>query len=152
MRRNEVQNVAIPAVNVSKLGVANADGIFQHGRKHGLKIARRTADNLKHLRRCRLLLQRFVQLAGEASDISVLASSGRSATGPGLRRNAALQLCLPAASPFNCCAPCCEALSHCLLWLKHSLVVEIGCQAVQLIEQRLGLLQIEGVEPSVNQP
>ena len=41
MRRNEVQGVAVPAVNISKLGVANADSILQHGRKHRLKIAGR---------------------------------------------------------------------------------------------------------------
>ena len=63
MRRHEVQGVAIPAMDISKLGVANADGILQHSRKHRLKIAGRAADNLEHLRRGGLLLQRFGKLA-----------------------------------------------------------------------------------------
>ena len=51
--------VAVQAIDAAKLGVANAHRLLQHGRKHWLKIARRTADDLKHLRRRRLLLQRF---------------------------------------------------------------------------------------------
>ena len=39
MRRHEVQGVAIPAIDISKLGVADADGILQHGFKDRLKIA-----------------------------------------------------------------------------------------------------------------
>jgi hypothetical protein len=33
-----VQGVAIPAMDISKLGVANADGVLQHGLEHRLKI------------------------------------------------------------------------------------------------------------------
>ena len=62
MRRHDVQGVAIPAMDISKLGVANADGIFQHTCKYGLKIAGRAADNLKHLGGSRLLLQRLVSV------------------------------------------------------------------------------------------
>ena len=40
MRRHEVQGVAIPAVDISKLGVADADCILQHGCKHGLQDRR----------------------------------------------------------------------------------------------------------------
>ena len=39
MRRHEVQGVAIPAIDISKIGVADTDGILQHGCKHRLKIA-----------------------------------------------------------------------------------------------------------------
>ena len=39
MRRKKVQGLAVPAVDISKRGVADADGILQHGRKHRLKIA-----------------------------------------------------------------------------------------------------------------
>ena len=39
MRRNELQRVAIPAVNISKFGIADARRILQHGCKHRLKIA-----------------------------------------------------------------------------------------------------------------
>ena len=63
MRRNEVQGVAVPTIDISKLGVADADGVLQHGCKHRLKIAGRAADDLEHLRRRRLLLQRFGKLA-----------------------------------------------------------------------------------------
>ena len=40
MRRNEVQGVAIPAIDISKLGVADADGVLQHGCKHRLEDRR----------------------------------------------------------------------------------------------------------------
>ena len=39
MRRHEVQGVAIPAMDISKLRVAEADGVLQHGLEHRLKIA-----------------------------------------------------------------------------------------------------------------
>jgi hypothetical protein len=62
MRCHEVQGVAIPAMDISKLGVADADGILQHGCKYWLKITGSPADNLEHLRGSRLLLQRFAKL------------------------------------------------------------------------------------------
>ena len=37
----EMQDFAVPAKDISKLGVANANGILQHGCKHRLKIAGR---------------------------------------------------------------------------------------------------------------
>ena len=49
MRRHEVEGVAIPAIDVSELGVADANGFLQHGCKHRLKIAGRAADDLEHL-------------------------------------------------------------------------------------------------------
>ena len=64
MRRHEVQGIAIPAMDISKLGVADADGILQYGCKHRLKIAGRAADNLEHLRRGSLLLQRLGEVGG----------------------------------------------------------------------------------------
>jgi hypothetical protein len=62
MRRHEMQGIAIPAMDISKLGVADADGILQYGCKHRLKIAGRAADNLEHLRRGSLLLQRLGEI------------------------------------------------------------------------------------------
>ena len=59
MRRDKVHGVAIPTVDISKLGVADPYGILQHGFKYGLKITGRAADNLEHLRRGGLLLQRL---------------------------------------------------------------------------------------------
>ena len=63
MRRNEVQRVAVPAIDISKLGVADANGILQHGLEHWLKIAGRAANYPKHLRGGGLLLQRLPKLA-----------------------------------------------------------------------------------------
>ena len=59
MRCHEVQGVAVPAMDISELGVADADGILQHSCKHRLKIAGRAADNLEHFRSGCLLLQRL---------------------------------------------------------------------------------------------
>ena len=39
MRGNEAQGVTVPAVDASKLGVADANCVLQHGCKHWLKIA-----------------------------------------------------------------------------------------------------------------
>ena len=41
---NKLQCVAVPAENVSKVGVADANRLLQHGGEHRLKIAGRTAD------------------------------------------------------------------------------------------------------------
>ena len=57
--RDEPQGISIPTEDVAEVGVTDAGGILQHGREHGLKIAGGAADNLKNLRRCRLLLKRF---------------------------------------------------------------------------------------------
>ena len=59
MRCGEVKCVAVPAVDISKLGVTNPCCILKHSVKYGLKIAGEAADNLKHLRRRCLLLQRL---------------------------------------------------------------------------------------------
>ena len=48
--------LAVPAVDIAELGVADADCVLQHAGKYWLKIAGRAADNLKHLRRGSLLL------------------------------------------------------------------------------------------------
>jgi len=42
-----------------ELGLTDAHCISQHGLKHRLKLARRSADDLQHLGRSRLLLQRL---------------------------------------------------------------------------------------------
>ena len=49
MRRNKTHCVAIDTVGAAKLGVADADGLLQHSGEHGVHIARRAADNPKHL-------------------------------------------------------------------------------------------------------
>jgi len=62
MRRNETQAVALCTIDIAKRGVADADSVLQHRCKHRLKIARRAADNLKHLRHRCLLLQGLREL------------------------------------------------------------------------------------------
>ena len=54
-------------IHDGELGVANANRILEHGRKHRLKITRGPADELEHVRRCRLLLQRFGEVGGALS-------------------------------------------------------------------------------------
>ena len=56
MRRHEAKCVAIPAIDITECGVANANSVRQHGFKHRLKIAGGATDDLKHFRRRRLLL------------------------------------------------------------------------------------------------
>ena len=55
--------------HIAEFGVANADGVLQHCCKHRLKIAGRPADDLKHLRRGRLLLQRFSEVGGALGEV-----------------------------------------------------------------------------------
>ena len=62
MRREKMQSLAVPVVDISKLGVADADGVLQHRCKHRLKVAGGAADDLQHLRCRSLLLQRFGEL------------------------------------------------------------------------------------------
>ena len=49
MRRDQVQGVAIPTVDISELRIAKTNGVLQHGLKYRLRIAGRTADNPEHL-------------------------------------------------------------------------------------------------------
>ena len=51
-------------VNVPERRLADADRPLQHRRKHWLKVTRGTRDNLQHLRRGRLLLQRAGEVDG----------------------------------------------------------------------------------------
>ena len=53
---DEVQGIAVTAENISERGIADTRGLFQHGGKDWLKITRRAADDLKHLRGRSLLL------------------------------------------------------------------------------------------------
>src|SRR5262249_59215663 len=48
---------------IPEMGGANARRIFQNGLEHGLQFAWRTTDDLEHLRRRSLLLQRLGELA-----------------------------------------------------------------------------------------
>ena len=62
MRRNEVQGVAFPSVDIPKCGVTDADCLLQHGCKHPLKITGGTTNNLKHVRCGSLLLQSLCEV------------------------------------------------------------------------------------------
>jgi hypothetical protein len=67
-----VQNLAVPAVDISELGIADANRVLQHCCEHWLKIARKARDDLEYRRRRRLLLPSFAQFAGKPSDLSSL--------------------------------------------------------------------------------
>src|SRR5262249_56328244 len=53
---------AIVAENQAVLGTANSDGILQQRLKDALEVERRSADDLEHVGRDSLLLQRFAQI------------------------------------------------------------------------------------------
>ena len=42
----EVQRLAIPAIDISECGVADTDGVLQHGFKYRLKVAGGACDHL----------------------------------------------------------------------------------------------------------
>jgi hypothetical protein len=69
MRRDKVPGVAIPTVDISESGVADPYGILQHGFKYGLNLTGSAADNVEHLRRGCLLLQRLCKLGGALGEI-----------------------------------------------------------------------------------
>src|SRR5262249_36006413 len=62
MRRDQTQDIAVPAIDVSKFGVAEADGVLQPGLEYRFQIPGRRADTAQHSRRSRLLLQRLGKL------------------------------------------------------------------------------------------
>ena len=63
VQRDEPKRVSIVQQEVAKFGVADAYCVLQHGLKHRLQLAGRTADDLEDLGGRRLLLQRLAQLA-----------------------------------------------------------------------------------------
>ena len=70
-----------------RLGPADAYCIRQHGLKHGLQLAGRTADHREHLGGRRLLLQRLGQLARARLHARRTAARSRSRSPPGRRRS-----------------------------------------------------------------
>jgi hypothetical protein len=62
----KARSFTVPAIYIAKCGVADADRFLQHAGKYWLKIARRTTDRLKHLRRGRLLLKGLPQFAEQS--------------------------------------------------------------------------------------
>src|SRR5271169_1501465 len=103
---------AIAAVDTAELGIADADTILQHGRKHWLKIAGRAADNLQHFGRRRLLLPSFVQFAGKPNDLRFLATMRRIGTCLDIRLITPLRPWRLSTSPFDRLAACSGAPLH----------------------------------------
>src|SRR6266516_5407859 len=60
---------AVIAEQHTKLGLADAHRIRQHGLEYRSQLARRTTDHGERLRGRRLLLQRFGELAGSAVEL-----------------------------------------------------------------------------------
>jgi hypothetical protein len=71
VHRDSAKNVSLAKEQIAELGAADADRVLQHGLEHRLQVPRRAGDDLQHLGRCCLLLQRlskviarFAKLAG----------------------------------------------------------------------------------------
>ena len=64
VQRHRAERVAFEQEQVAELGLADARRVLQHGIEHRLKLARRAADDLQHLRGRGLLLQRLAQIVG----------------------------------------------------------------------------------------
>jgi hypothetical protein len=64
MNGNASELISLAEQKACKFGIAQADRILQHGLKHRLQCARRTADHLQHLGGRRLPLQCFTQIVG----------------------------------------------------------------------------------------
>src|SRR4029453_16113838 len=58
----DTKSVFIVEIKRAKLGFADAGRILQHGLEYRLQGARRAGNDAQHLRRCRLLLQRFAEV------------------------------------------------------------------------------------------
>src|SRR5262245_63784774 len=61
--RDDPGGAILEPPQIPEMGGANARRIFQNGLEHGLQFAWRTTDDLEHLRRRSLLLQRLGELA-----------------------------------------------------------------------------------------
>src|SRR5262249_46137473 len=94
------------------VGIAQPGRRLDEGVEHGLQVERRAANDLEHVGRGSLLLQRLVALAGELGDICFLAGREVTATACDLWRIATRQRLV--ALRFNCFAARFVAPSHCL--------------------------------------
>jgi hypothetical protein len=65
----QLRELAIPAVDTAYVGVANPNGIRQHGFKRRLEVVGRVWDNAKHLRGGGLLLQRLGEVVGALAQL-----------------------------------------------------------------------------------
>ena len=69
-----VEPLAVEAEQGSELGSANAHRIVQHRLEHRLEITWRTGDDLQHLTRRGLLLQRLGEIVGALAQLVEQAS------------------------------------------------------------------------------
>src|SRR5262249_13929120 len=60
---------ALEQHQIAELGMAKLDCLFEHGLKYGSKLTGRARNGLKHIRRRRLLLQSFGQIAGTLAQL-----------------------------------------------------------------------------------
>jgi hypothetical protein len=67
--RGRADRAVLESKQGTKIGVADADRVGQHGPKYQIQLSRRVADSAQHLRGCYLLFQRIVQLAGKCPDL-----------------------------------------------------------------------------------
>src|SRR3974390_1339796 len=72
VERRSTKRISIAQIERTKLGSAYACRIRQYGVKYRFKLRWRAADDIEHLSRCNLLLQRLVALASEPCDLCVL--------------------------------------------------------------------------------
>ena len=90
MRRGNTNVVALAEPQVAKFGLTDARCSCQYCLENGLQLARRARNDVQHLRRRRLLLQCFVQLARSVVELFLQASGREPAIWSKLWRNAAL--------------------------------------------------------------
>ena len=69
MRSGEAKSVAVPTIDIAEFGITDANGVLQRGGKHGLQVAGGATDDPEHLRRGRLLLQRFREVVGAFGEV-----------------------------------------------------------------------------------
>src|SRR5215469_3924661 len=106
-----VQALAVEFKNRYVIRIAKARRTPRNNLKHRLECARRSADNLKNLRRGRLLFLRVMQCTGEPHELSFV---GDSEAATGLRRLTAPKRYRLAKALFNLFAAGFGAPSHCL--------------------------------------
>ena len=64
MRRRHHEAASLGHPQIAELGLADPRRILQHGLEHRLQLARRALNDAQHVRRRRLLLQRFGEIVG----------------------------------------------------------------------------------------
>jgi len=71
MRCDEMQSIAVPAIDNAVIGIADPNGTCQYVGKNLLGIGGRAADKLEHLSSRMLLFSYCVQLVGKGLNLSL---------------------------------------------------------------------------------